>query len=260
MFSDSTWTWSLPADGSVFLFSNRLLMTNQWILWAILHPILRETPHWQKMKTWWHGSCRIAIPCHTGMYIHVYSVLLCLCHYVQYETGDSTKNNRVYSCVRIENCTPLGAKTSHEQLNRGCHRAFSSPFEQGCSDSLPKHTETMSTKRTRLWPNYGHGNVTPLTPPSFYLNKHRTLVGLTKPTFTPLMCGVWGFQCLVQYGNLRRIQWCAKWKPSTSSGNDGWMILPKTLVSRNWTTRECCLLIRYLTVSQHHYIVGQKLD
>ena len=91
-------------------------MTNQWILWAILHPILRETPHWQKMKTWWHGSCRIAIPCHTGMYIHVYSVLLCLCHYVQYETGDSTKNNRVYSCVRIENCTPLGAKTSHEQL------------------------------------------------------------------------------------------------------------------------------------------------
>jgi hypothetical protein len=116
MFSDSTWTWSLPADGSVFLFSNRLLMTNQWILWAILHPILRETPHWQKMKTWWHGSCRIAIPCHTGMYIHVYSVLLCLCHYVQYETGDSTKNNRVYSCVRIENCTPLGAKTSHEQL------------------------------------------------------------------------------------------------------------------------------------------------
>lgn len=131
--------------------------------------------------------------------------------------------------------------------DRGCHRAFSSPLNKDVlirCRNIPKPCPP----NAQDMPNYGRGNVTPLTPPSFYLNKHRTLVGLTKATFTVnLMCGVWGFQCLVQYGNLRRIQEMML-NGNRPPGNDGWMILPKTLVSRNWTTRECCLLIRYLTV------------
>ena len=175
MFSDSTWTWSLPADGSLFLFSNRLLMTNQWILWAILHPILRETPHWQKMKTWWHGSCRIAIPCHTGMYIHVYSVLLCLCHYVQYETGDSHGELHTSRSKDI----PWTA--------RGCHRAFSSPLNKDvlirCRNKSRNHVHQTHKTMAILWPWQCYATYAYL----FYSNKHRMLVGLTKPTFTPKM-------------------------------------------------------------------------
>ena len=88
--------------------------------------------------------------------------------------------------TRMENCTPLGAKTSHEQLGDVIEHlaALWTRMFWFVAETNP---ETMSTKRTRLWPYYGHGNVTPLTHIFFYWNKHRMLVGLTKPTFTPKM-------------------------------------------------------------------------